>query len=444
MRLLRAILLVATLCGLLTPAGAETAIPLLKTRVTDLTRTLSASETKELESAMQDVQARTGAQLAILMVATTQPESIEQYSIRVVEQWKLGSKSKEDGLLLLVAKDDHKARIEVGYGLEGVVPDILAGRLVNEVMTPRFKRGDYAGGLLAAVAGLGKLIEGKKLVATPTPTPEPAAKAEATETRRIPRAMGSGGVEDLTETLSDEEFIALNKELDDFYRNDHTKPAFVVVVPSLAGENIDAFTAEVLATWGKEDNLDVDRSILLLMARDEARAAIVAGAGLGSRILPGTREHLVNDVIEPLLRKGELVNAIHAGVRGVEEIVDGAVNNKTRGERVIEHLASWPIWLLLVLVAIGTAVRWVLGPLFGATVMGGSVGGFAWFIAGQDLTVGFQAAVITFILVLVGLANWLSFFLEGALSGGGGSGGSSGGFSGGGGGFGGGGASGSW
>ncbi len=102
---------------------AEVAVPALKSRVTDLTGTLAANEAAQLEQKLAAFEARKGSQIAVLIVPTTQPETIEQYSIRVAEAWKLGRKGIDDGALLLIAKQDRTVRIEVGYGLEGVLPD---------------------------------------------------------------------------------------------------------------------------------------------------------------------------------------------------------------------------------------------------------------------------------------------------------------------------------
>ncbi len=143
------------------------AVPELKSHVTDLTQTLSQVEQAQLEQKLAAFEAKKGSQIALLMVPTTQPEDIAQYSIRVVEKWKLGRKKIDDGLLLLVAKDDHKIRIEVGYGLEGAIPDLTAKRVISEIITPKFKQGDFFGGLDSGVDKLIGLVDGEPL---PEPT----------------------------------------------------------------------------------------------------------------------------------------------------------------------------------------------------------------------------------------------------------------------------------
>ena len=119
------------------------AIPTLSTRVTDLTQTLSQAEQMQLEQKLAAFEAKKGSQIAVLIVPSTQPEDIAQYSIRVTDAWKLGRKGVGDGVLVLIAKDDHKMRIEVGRGLEGAIPDLYAKRVITETIAPKFKQGDF-------------------------------------------------------------------------------------------------------------------------------------------------------------------------------------------------------------------------------------------------------------------------------------------------------------
>ncbi|WP_127170599.1 TPM domain-containing protein, partial [Xanthomonas euvesicatoria] len=141
------------------------AIPPLRSPVVDVTGTLDAAQIQQLEQQALALQQRKGAQLQILIVPTTQPEAIEQYTQRVFDQWKIGRKGVDDGVLLLVAKDDRRVRIQPGYGLEGAIPDITANRIIQEYLAPRFREGDYAGGITAATATLAGLIEGEALPA---------------------------------------------------------------------------------------------------------------------------------------------------------------------------------------------------------------------------------------------------------------------------------------
>lgn len=140
-------------------------IPALEHRITDLTQTLSADQQQALEAKLAAFEQQKGSQIAVLMLPTTAPEAIEQYSIRVVDAWKLGRQQQDDGVLLLIAKDDRKVRIEVGYGLEGAIPDIVAKRIVSEQIVPRFRQGDYYGGIDLAAESLIRLVAGEQLPA---------------------------------------------------------------------------------------------------------------------------------------------------------------------------------------------------------------------------------------------------------------------------------------
>jgi uncharacterized protein len=156
---------------------AQVAVPELRSPVTDLTSTLTPQQTQALDQKLRAFEQRKGSQLAVLIVPTTQPEAIEQYSIRVVEAWKIGRQNVDDGVLLLVAKDDRAVRIEVAYGLEGALPDVIADRIVEQIIVPRFREGQFYEGIDVAVDRIIGVIEG-----------EPLPEAE----RRAPRPSGEG------------------------------------------------------------------------------------------------------------------------------------------------------------------------------------------------------------------------------------------------------------
>lgn len=151
-------------------AYAEVTVPVLKQRVTDLTGTLSAPQIQSLETKLAAFEAEKGTQIGVLIVPTTQPETIEQYSIRVVEQWKLGRKGVDDGVLLLIAKGDRKLRIEVGRGLEGALTDADSKRIIAEVMTPALQKGDFFSSINVGVDSLMMVIQAEDL-----PAPEDAS-----------------------------------------------------------------------------------------------------------------------------------------------------------------------------------------------------------------------------------------------------------------------------
>ena len=167
MRLLPRIALCAALLGsALGVAVAQVAVPALSARVTDLTGTLTSEQSAALEEKLRAFEARKGSQLAVLIVPTTEPEDIAGFGIRVAEAWKLGRKGVDDGAILIVAKNDRRMRIEVGYGLEGAMPDAIAKRIIADTITPYFKQGDFYGGIDAGLDQMIKVVDGE-------PLPEP-------------------------------------------------------------------------------------------------------------------------------------------------------------------------------------------------------------------------------------------------------------------------------
>jgi uncharacterized protein len=153
-------------------AWAQVAVPELSRRVTDLTATLDAGQVAALENKLATFETQKGSQIAVLIVPTTQPEDIAQFGIRVADQWKIGRKKIDDGVILIVAKNDRTLRLEVGYGLEGAIPDAIAKRVIAETITPYFKAGDFYGGIDAGVQQVMRLIEGE-------PLPPPSASGQS-------------------------------------------------------------------------------------------------------------------------------------------------------------------------------------------------------------------------------------------------------------------------
>ena len=146
-------------------ASAQVAVPLLAGHVTDLTATLTPAQKESLEQTLAAFEARKGSQLAVLLLPTTAPEGIDQYALRVAEQWKIGRAKVDDGAILVVAKDDRTLRLEVGYGLEGALSDIVSKRIISDTIVPRFKQGDYYGGIDAGVAQIIRVVDGEALPA---------------------------------------------------------------------------------------------------------------------------------------------------------------------------------------------------------------------------------------------------------------------------------------
>ena len=153
-------------------AGAQVPVPPLGGRVTDQTATLTNEQKSALEQTLRSFEERKGSQVAVLIVPSTAPETIEQYALRVAEQWKPGRKNVDDGAILVVAKDDRTLRIEVGYGLEGALTDADSKRIISEVIVPRFRQGDFYGGITAGVDRILRVIDGEPL---PKPEERPPA-----------------------------------------------------------------------------------------------------------------------------------------------------------------------------------------------------------------------------------------------------------------------------
>lgn len=162
---LRVCSVTAFLAGLLLASvtAAPLAVPALTGHITDTTGTLSAEQKAALEARLAAFEASKGSQVAVLMVASTAPEAIEQYALRVAESWKLGRKNADDGAILVIAKDQRSLRIEVGYGLEGALNDATSKRIISEAIVPRFKAQDYYGGITAGVDQLLRVIDGEVL-----------------------------------------------------------------------------------------------------------------------------------------------------------------------------------------------------------------------------------------------------------------------------------------
>ncbi len=165
------------LAGLLLFAGLAGAqdlqpVPKISARVTDQTATLTKDQRGQLEAKLAAFERQKGSQIAVLIVPSVKPESVTEYALRVVEAWKLGRKGIDDGVLLLVAKEDRKLRIEVGYGLEGALNDATAKRIISETISPRFKQGDFYGGIDAGLEAIIKVVGGE-----PLPAPKQTSQA---------------------------------------------------------------------------------------------------------------------------------------------------------------------------------------------------------------------------------------------------------------------------
>ncbi|HEY7321269.1 MAG TPA: TPM domain-containing protein [Candidatus Binatia bacterium] len=146
-------------------------VPPLKGRINDYAGLIPADRARALEERLAAFEAETGHQIVVLTIPSLEGDSLEDFSIRVAEAWKIGKKGFDNGAILLIARDDRKLRIEVGYGLEGVMPDAIASRIIREVITPRFRSGDYAGGIEAGIEAMLKVAKGETLPERARPVP---------------------------------------------------------------------------------------------------------------------------------------------------------------------------------------------------------------------------------------------------------------------------------
>jgi uncharacterized protein len=167
---LRRLLLAAAACAVLARGAAALDVPYLSGRVNDDAHLFDANAAQDLDRTLKAYEDKTGRQFAVLTIPSLGDEALEDYSIKVARAWKLGRKGKDDGILMLVARDDHKVRIEVGYGLEGDLPDARCGRIIRDEMVPRFRAGDYAGGIKAGAAAVIGSLDGSY-----SPPPDPDA-----------------------------------------------------------------------------------------------------------------------------------------------------------------------------------------------------------------------------------------------------------------------------
>lgn len=247
-------LLAVLLLGTAGPGRAQDVLPVppLAGRVIDQTGTLSAAQQQALSDKLAAIETKRGSQIVVLLVPSTQPEDIASYGQRVADAWKIGRLAVGDGLVIVVAKDDRRVRIEVAKTLEGAVPDLAAKRIISEVITPAFRAGDFAGGLNAAVDRLDALIGGEGL-------PEPTH-------RGVNQGESGFDLQDLPIFL----FVAV--------------PIIATVLTSIMGRKLGA-----LATGGVAGGMGWWLTASLLAAFGAGLVALVLAGLLGGRMGTGGR-----------------------------------------------------------------------------------------------------------------------------------------------------------
>lgn len=179
-------LLACTAGGAVRALADPVAVPTLSRPVTDFSGTLDRAQVAQLEARLLAFEQRQGSQIAVLIVPTTQPEAIEQFAIRVAEQWKIGRRNIDDGAILVVARNDRALRIEAGYGLEGALNDATSKRIIDDIIVPRFRQDNFYGGIDAGIDAMMTVIAGEPL---PPPNRVNAADGEAGWRQLLPAAL---------------------------------------------------------------------------------------------------------------------------------------------------------------------------------------------------------------------------------------------------------------
>jgi uncharacterized protein len=170
------LIVIAAAAALAPPAAAAAAkeVPFLSGRVVDEAGLLSAAARQRIDGELGALERETGDQVAVLILQSLGGEPLEEYSVKVAQTWKLGQKGKDNGILLLISRDDRRLRIEVGYGLEGTLTDLRSNEIIDQVIRPRFRQGDFDGGVEQGVDAIVKVLHGQPLPARPA---APAAGA---------------------------------------------------------------------------------------------------------------------------------------------------------------------------------------------------------------------------------------------------------------------------
>ncbi len=315
--LLAALLLLVCLVSAVATA-APVAVPGLSAHVVDTTGTLDDAHAQALEAQLTALEGRKGAQVVVLLVPTTGEETIEQYAMRVVEAWKLGRKGVDDGVLVLASMNDHKLRIEIGRGLEGTIPDAIANRIIDGYVEPRFRSGDYAGGLQAGVDRIAGLIDGGTL---PWPPPQDVAsnaKEAVAAPALAPLPAHSGHVVDAIGYLSDQERAALEAKLAAFEKAKGRQIA-LLLVDGTGDESHAHFAKRVFDTW----NLGAD-GVLIWFTEQPYDEGIFVGRGLVDVFpVPIIKRILNEDMSWPRVKMGDIPGELKGGVDRIIRLQNG-------------------------------------------------------------------------------------------------------------------------
>ena len=382
-------LLAAAILGLMLLVGnaraTAIAVPPLTTRVIDQAAVLSSDDAQALEGKLAAFEQGNGGQIAVLIVPTTGDETIEQFSIRVVDQWKLGRKGVDDGVLVLVAKDDRTVRIEVGRGYEGALPDAVANRIIDGFITPKFLAGDYAGGLndgvdrIIDVVNGGALPEPAKVVVS-APAAEPAAAA-------APIPPLTGHVLNQTDLITYAQALYLDRKLGLFEADKRRKIA-LLLVSNIGDESCDDYAQRVFRAWKLSSDGIRDDGVLIAECEEPYGDRIVVGRDLQGTITPAIAERIHYEDMSLKMIGGDYVGGFAAGI---DQIID-LENGKPMPVAKPEDSSDW-----------GSASDWFVPPPFGTWTVSFVAVVFAFFIPAAVL--GYKSALLrgSVTALLVGL-----------------------------------------
>lgn len=316
MKILAQVILLMLLCG---AVHAEVAIPPWTQYAIDLTGTLTPQQLQALNQRLAALEARKGAQIGVLIVPTTRPETTVQFATRVFESWKPGRKGIDDGLLVVLAKNDSYCLIMTGYGMEGAVPDVKAMHIVMDIIWPSVKRAGYYAGLNAGLSALIEIVDKE-----PLPPPVRDHSSDECSGEKPP-----GGVDiplwtqhviDLDGALDPGRLQALNRRLEAYEYRKGTQIG-VLIVPTSYPESIGQFAMRVCGTW-KLGRDGVDDAVLVTMSRDDKQLNITVGRGLEKSLDNAKLAQILNEIITPNLMLSEFDAGIGEGVEAIIKVVD--------------------------------------------------------------------------------------------------------------------------
>ena len=298
--------------------AAAVPVPPLTAHVNDVAGLLKPDQAQALEAKLASFEDDKGGQVAVLIVPTTGDETIEQYSIRVVDAWKLGRKGVDDGVLVLVAKDDRKVRIEVGRGYEGVLPDVIANRIIDGFITPKFLAGDYAGGLNDGVDRIIGVVNGESLPQPPKVAGSPAVAVPAGVS--IPSLVGH--VVNQTTLITPAQARYLDGKLAKFEADKGRKIA-ILLASDIGNESCDDYAQRVFKAWNLGGDGSRDAGVLIAECEEPFGHLMVVGRDLQGTITPAIADRIYSEDMVLKMISGDEVGGLQAGVDRIIDLENG-------------------------------------------------------------------------------------------------------------------------